>query len=336
MEGIYKITNKLNGKSYIGQSIHCGKRLDEHCKGNQLIDEIIQIEGIENFSFEILKQCSKNEMSIWEDYYIIKYNTMFPSGYNKRWNCSEDLRKILKINKQEEAPIEEKKEKIKIKEVKTIKENKIENKYLRRVPATRKGENGFIKLTSNQWGLYYWLMMHSFNDNNEEKQRYFLYMDSISYDEIKKDLDIKSNRTIIALINKLKELQQIDIVNNIIYIPYPKTYTYLSINLMKYLLKQKYSTNKVITLYSNLKKIKELNDSRNDKTTFTIKSVCRDLGYGGTDYQAHNTIKELILLLSDDNLIKIEQKIKRINGGECVEYTLLEIKEEKDNNLLFL
>lgn len=49
MIGIYRITNKLNNKSYIGQSIHCGKRLDEHSKGTQLIDEIIQMEGIENF-----------------------------------------------------------------------------------------------------------------------------------------------------------------------------------------------------------------------------------------------------------------------------------------------
>lgn len=40
MIGIYKITNKLNNKSYIGQSIHCGKRLDEHTKGNQLIDGV--------------------------------------------------------------------------------------------------------------------------------------------------------------------------------------------------------------------------------------------------------------------------------------------------------
>jgi hypothetical protein len=32
--GIYKIENKLNKKSYIGQSIHCGKRLDEHSKGS--------------------------------------------------------------------------------------------------------------------------------------------------------------------------------------------------------------------------------------------------------------------------------------------------------------
>lgn len=40
MIGIYKITNKLNGKSYIGQSVHCGKRFDEHSKikTNKLID----------------------------------------------------------------------------------------------------------------------------------------------------------------------------------------------------------------------------------------------------------------------------------------------------------
>lgn len=95
MIGIYKITNKQNGKAYIGQSIHCGKRLDEHCKGNQLIDEVIQIEGIENFTFEILKEVNKQELSIWEDYYIMKFNTIFPNGYNKRWNCSEELRLII-------------------------------------------------------------------------------------------------------------------------------------------------------------------------------------------------------------------------------------------------
>jgi len=87
MIGIYKITNKLNGKSYIGQSIHCGKRFDEHYKGKQLIDEVIQIEGIENFSFEVLKLAKKEELSYWEDYYIKEYNTMFPNGYNKKWNC---------------------------------------------------------------------------------------------------------------------------------------------------------------------------------------------------------------------------------------------------------
>ena len=93
MTGIYKITNKLNGKSYIGQSIHCGKRLDEHFKGDLFIDQTIQLEGIENFTFEILKIVPREELSYWEDYYIKEYNTMFPNGYNKRWNTS--FRQIL-------------------------------------------------------------------------------------------------------------------------------------------------------------------------------------------------------------------------------------------------
>ena len=96
MTGIYKITNKLNDKSYIGQSVHCGKRLDEHYRGSQFIDEIIQMEGINNFSFEILKEVSREELSYWEDYYIIKYNTMFPNGYNKKWNCKKDIRNDIK------------------------------------------------------------------------------------------------------------------------------------------------------------------------------------------------------------------------------------------------
>lgn len=89
MIGIYKITNKLNGKSYIGQSIHCDKRIEEHCRGKkQFIDETIQLEGKENFTFELLEECDKNQLSEREDYYIAKYNTMFPNGYNKRWNTS--------------------------------------------------------------------------------------------------------------------------------------------------------------------------------------------------------------------------------------------------------
>ena len=97
MIGIYKITNKLNNKSYIGQSIHCGKRLDEHCKGSQFIDEVIQLEGIENFIFEILMETTKEELSYWEDYYILKYNTMFPNGYNKKWNTPKQIRSNIKI-----------------------------------------------------------------------------------------------------------------------------------------------------------------------------------------------------------------------------------------------
>ena len=126
MIGIYKLTNKLTNKSYIGQSIHCGKRLDEHCKGNQLIDSIIQIEGVENYSFEILKEVEKEELSFWEDYYIYKYNTMFPNGYNKKWNCSGKERVVFSILLEKE--LQEEKKKI-TEEVKTEKENIISNFY---------------------------------------------------------------------------------------------------------------------------------------------------------------------------------------------------------------
>lgn len=113
MIGIYKITNKLNGKSYIGQSIHCGERFDQHCGNiNQLIDQTIQKEGIENFTFEILKVLeNQNELNYWEDYYIIQYNTIFPNGYNKRWNisykdrCLIEKEKILRENKEENIEI---------------------------------------------------------------------------------------------------------------------------------------------------------------------------------------------------------------------------------------
>lgn len=95
MIGIYKITNKKNGKIYIGQSIHCGKRFDEHNYGGQLIDEVIQIEGIENFTFEVLKEVEKEELNYWEDYYILKFESFFPNGYNKRWNCNKETRTTI-------------------------------------------------------------------------------------------------------------------------------------------------------------------------------------------------------------------------------------------------
>ena len=104
MMGIYKITNDLNGMSYIGQSIHCGKRLDEHFKGDQYIDQVIQTVGMDNFSMKFLREVNKSELSVWEDYYIMKYNTMYPNGYNKRWNCSKDLRNIILGNNNDDEP----------------------------------------------------------------------------------------------------------------------------------------------------------------------------------------------------------------------------------------
>ena len=90
MIGIYKITNKMNGKSYVGQSIDIKTRWRNHCSTaynpnehsyNNPLYRAIRKYGIENFSFEILKECNVNELNELEQFYIEKYNTFF-EGYN--------------------------------------------------------------------------------------------------------------------------------------------------------------------------------------------------------------------------------------------------------------
>lgn len=84
MVGIYKITNKVNGKSYIGQSIDINRRWNEHKTGSytSAIHLAIIKYGIENFIWEILEECSIKELDIKEKYYIQQYNTLAPNGYN--------------------------------------------------------------------------------------------------------------------------------------------------------------------------------------------------------------------------------------------------------------
>lgn len=83
--GIYKIENLINGKIYIGQSIDIERRWKEHCSKNKsLIGRAITKFGQENFSFEILEECEKNSLNKKEIFYIQKFNSLVPNGYNVR------------------------------------------------------------------------------------------------------------------------------------------------------------------------------------------------------------------------------------------------------------
>ena len=111
MIGIYKITNKINTKSYIGQSIHIQERWNEHLskQSNSLISLALKKYGISNFSFEILEECNQEELNEKEMYWIKYYNT-FKDGYNltlggdgtKKYDIEEIYQKyceLLNINK---------------------------------------------------------------------------------------------------------------------------------------------------------------------------------------------------------------------------------------------
>ena len=84
MIGIYKITNKINNKSYIGQSIHIEQRWEEHLYKTSkcsLIKYALFKYGKDNFIFEVLEECSREELNEKEQYWIEKYDT-FNNGYN--------------------------------------------------------------------------------------------------------------------------------------------------------------------------------------------------------------------------------------------------------------
>jgi group I intron endonuclease len=77
---IYKTTNLLNGKIYVG--FHNGKRKNYFGSGTLLTKEIKE-HGKENFINEILEYCDEKEYNIKEKYWIKKLDATNPDiGYN--------------------------------------------------------------------------------------------------------------------------------------------------------------------------------------------------------------------------------------------------------------
>ena len=87
--GIYKITNQIDNRCYIGQSVNISQRWKDHAKcglgidtpaGNKLYKAMME-EGIWNFSWELLEECPREQLDSREKYYIDLYNA-YDFGYN--------------------------------------------------------------------------------------------------------------------------------------------------------------------------------------------------------------------------------------------------------------
>ena len=86
MTGIYKITNLVNSKVYIGASKNIEKRWCEHKRSvKSPIHSDLKAYGLDNFKFEVLLECPEDMLAQWERDMICLYDADDPEkGYNDK------------------------------------------------------------------------------------------------------------------------------------------------------------------------------------------------------------------------------------------------------------
>jgi group I intron endonuclease len=89
MNYLYKITNLVNNKIYIGQTAKPSKRWSDHKseakRGHKKYPLYLSIRkhGEDNFKFEIIAECkSLNDCNLTEIELVKQYNSLAPNGYN--------------------------------------------------------------------------------------------------------------------------------------------------------------------------------------------------------------------------------------------------------------
>lgn len=93
MVGIYKVTNQINGKIYVGQSVDIEARFRRHKSGpfnekdtsfHSHFYSAIRKYGLQNFVFEIVEECAQKDLDEREQYWIAHWDSYNPAkGYNE-------------------------------------------------------------------------------------------------------------------------------------------------------------------------------------------------------------------------------------------------------------
>lgn len=90
---IYKITNDVNDKVYIGQTIkirptdrwsqhkYIATHLDQE-KGISILHRAMNKYGVDKFHFEIVEEIANDQLDEHEQYWIQQYQSIEPNGYN--------------------------------------------------------------------------------------------------------------------------------------------------------------------------------------------------------------------------------------------------------------
>lgn len=108
MVGIYKITNTIDGKSYIGQSINIVDRWRKEIYASQQPDNksyntplsrAFRKYGVDNFRFEVIEECDSTTLNEREQYWAGYYQTYIPYGYNVAI-CGGTFTHFVKLNQQ--------------------------------------------------------------------------------------------------------------------------------------------------------------------------------------------------------------------------------------------
>lgn len=115
--GIYRITNKVNGSTYVGSAINFKKRWSWHRKDlkakrhrNKYLQNAWHDYGEDTFIFSILEICAKEKLIEREQYWINSFNCVRPNGYNlapiagnslgiKRSDETKKLQRSLKLGR---------------------------------------------------------------------------------------------------------------------------------------------------------------------------------------------------------------------------------------------
>ena len=79
---IYILTNKTNGKKYVGKTTGLFQnRLKDHFRNDSYIGNSLRKHGLDGFETQQVIY-HKDDLDYWEQYFIAKLNTIYPNGYN--------------------------------------------------------------------------------------------------------------------------------------------------------------------------------------------------------------------------------------------------------------